>query len=158
VLPQVADFRSGWGNVSLPGLWCKLFDPVTDRMRVEPLWRSPALALGGTWLCCAVVIGIVVWFTRRIRSRDDADEAFAVTVTAMLLVPPLPWDPYLLLLVLPLAIAWTRLPPSGALPMHWLFVTLMAAFWLDTDLLWNYWLPGAYRHHVAGPVHTLALL
>ena len=32
ILPGVGDFRSGWGNVSLPGRF-KLFDPVTDRMR-----------------------------------------------------------------------------------------------------------------------------
>ena len=33
VLPQVGDFRSGWGNVSVAGIWFKLFDPLTSGER-----------------------------------------------------------------------------------------------------------------------------
>jgi hypothetical protein len=158
VLPQVADFRSGWGNASLSGAWFKLFDPLTDRMRVEALWRGPALARAGAWLCSGAVLAILSWHTVRARSQAEEDQAFGLAVTAMLLVSPITWDHYLVLLLLPLAIIWTRLPPSGARPIHWLFVAPLAALWLDTDQLWNYFLPGAYQQWVATPLQVMTIL
>jgi hypothetical protein len=157
-LPEGAAFRSGWGNVSLPGLWFKLFDPLTERMRVEPLWRSPFLARAGALACCAAVVAVLVRRTLRVRSRADEDRAFALTVTAMLLVSPLTWEHYLLLLLIPLAVVWSNLPPAGLTRGHWLFAALVLVLWSSTDQLLAPFLPGLYLKTVAGPLHTVMLL
>jgi putative flippase GtrA len=158
VLPQVGDYRSGWGNVSLPGIWFKLFDPLTERMRVEPLWRSPLLARIGALVCCAVVVAVMAGVTWRVRSQADEDRAFGIAVMAMLLVSPLTWEHYLPLLLIPLAVLWVHLPPTGATGRHWLFVVLLIALWSCTDQLSEPFLPGSYLKSVAWPVHTITLL
>src|SRR5262249_13750899 len=96
VIPRVAALRSNWINASLPGLWIKRFDPA-PKERVEPLWRSPVLARLGTWLSCGVVVAVLSRIVWQARSRAERDQAFGLTVIAMLLVSPITWDHYLLL-------------------------------------------------------------
>jgi hypothetical protein len=158
VLPQVGDYRSGWGNVSLPGIWFKLFDPLTERMQVEPLWRGPVLARVGALASCALLVAILARVTLRVRSRADDDRAFGLAVTAMLLVSPLTWEHYLPLLLIPLAVAWVNLPPAGVTWKHLLFVALVVALWASTDQLTDPFLPGSYLKNVAMPLHTVTLL
>jgi hypothetical protein len=158
VLPQVGDFRSGWGNVSVAGIWFKLFDPLTERMRVEPLWRSPLLARVGAVFCWLVLVGIFTWVTLRARSREEKDRAFALGVTTMLLVSPLTWEHYLPLLLLPLAVIWIALPPEGVTPRHLFFVALVVILWASTDQLSDPFLPGSYLKNTARPIHTVTLL
>jgi hypothetical protein len=158
ILAGVGDFRSGWGNVSLPGVWFKLFDPVTDRMRVEPLWRDAALARTGSFVCGAIVTAVVAWFALSANSRSEEDRAFGLTIVAMLLVSPLTWEHYLPLLLLPLALAWIDLPISGVARRHLIFVALVVLLWADSNQLTEPFLPGSYLKNVAYPVHTIALL
>jgi hypothetical protein len=158
VLPQVGDYRSGWGNVSLPGIWFKLFDPLTERMRIEPLWRSPALARAGALASCALVVAILARLTLRVRSRSEEDRAFGLAVTAMLLVSPLTWEHYLPLLLIPLAVLWVNLPTAGLTRKQLLFVVIVVALWASTDLLTTPFLPGLYLKNVATPINTVTLL
>jgi hypothetical protein len=157
-LPEAADYRSAWGNLSLPGVWFKLFDPLTERRQVEPIWRSPILARAGTLVSCAILVTLLVRFTLRVRSRTDEDRAFGLAVTAMLIVSPLTWEHYLPLLLIPLAMVWINLPPKGATWRHWLFVGLVVSLWTSTDQLADPFLPGLYLKNVATPVHTVTLL
>jgi Glycosyltransferase family 87 len=63
------------------------------------------------------------------------DLTFAMAVTAMLLVSPICWEHYLLLLLAPLAIVWVELPASRsarAAPL-----TIMAAFWVGYPVTWT---------------------
>jgi hypothetical protein len=158
ILAGVGDFRSGWGNVSLPGVWFKLFDPVTDRMRVEPLWRDPALARAGSLACGVIVTALVTWFALRAKSRSEEDHAFGLTIVAMVLVSPLTWEHYLPLLLFPLALAWVDLPIAGVTRKHLTFVVLLALLWADSNQLTEPFLPGSYLRNVANPVHTITLL
>src|SRR5262249_39252666 len=158
VLPQVGDYRSGWGNVSLPGGWFKLFDPLTERMKIDPLWRSPVLARIGALASSALLVAVLVRLTLRVRSRREEDRAFGLAVTTMLLVSPLTWEHYLPLLLIPLALVWVDLPPAGATWKHWLFVVLLVGLWTGTDQLTDPFLPGLYLKHVATPVHTVTVL
>jgi hypothetical protein len=63
------------------------------------------------------------------------DLSFALAVTAMLLLSPICWAHYLLLMLVPLAIAWLQLPASRFL-RAW-FALVAGAFWLGYPLVWT---------------------
>jgi glycosyl transferase family 87 len=110
VVPQTS--RADWHNLSLCGLWFKLFDnfkylPPID---VHPLLSSPGLALASTLTSVAAMglgLGLLV---RRLGARGDTDGAFGIAIIGMLVVSPITWDHYLMLLMLPITILWQRLP------------------------------------------------
>jgi hypothetical protein len=164
VIPRVAVLRSGWINVSLPGLWTKLFDPITEEQvnpwvflgRVEPLWRSPALAGLGTWISCGVVVAVLARMVWHARSRVERDQAFRLSVIAMLLVSPITWNHYFLLLIIPLAVMWVRLPASNL--VRALFLIVLLAVWVAPVPLYNAAIPEGHLHGTAYPLHTLCVL
>jgi hypothetical protein len=115
VLPRTAErYRSAWFNLSLAGFWARLFDPQAgDRgMHVTPLLLSRPLAHAAFAASAVAVAAVVAFCAARARSRSAADLAFGVALVGMLLVSPITWEHYLLLLPLPLAVLWKRLPPS----------------------------------------------
>jgi len=144
----------------LAGFWNKLFDPGPGFAcyQVEPLWRSPTMARVGTFLSWSVVLVLwarVVW---RARSRAECDQAFALTATAMLLLSPITWDHYLVLLLLPLAFVWLTLPPSDL--AKGLFLLLVACLWIPPLPLAEVFIPetGDPPCRIARPAQTLSLL
>jgi hypothetical protein len=163
VVPRVAVFRASWFNASLPGLWTKLFDPDTEgdrvhpeHIRIEPLWRSLTLARLSTWVSCGVVVTVLAWIVWRARSRIERDLAFGLTIIAMLLVSPITWDHYLLLLTIPLAVTWTQLPRSNLVRL--LFLIILVALWMEPVRLFDAVIVGGYQHGIAYPIHTLCVL
>jgi hypothetical protein len=129
-LPSVAHFRSSWYNESVFGFWARLFDPAAEE-RVLPLRRSPALAGTASLVSVGLIVLLLVPVTWRAHSRAECDRAFAVAVTAMLLVSPISWNHYFPLLLLPVAWLWLHLPRGW--PRCVLGVVLVLL-----------WLPGAY--------------
>jgi hypothetical protein len=123
-LPWLAEQRGSWINASLVGIWTKLFDPQPVAERVVALWRDPTLARFGALASCAAVTAAVAWGTWRARTPAECDRAFALAVTAMLLVSPTTWDHYSLLLLLPLALLWAQLRP-GENPAFWVAFTAL---------------------------------
>lgn len=137
VLPSLKVFRASWRNASVTGFWSRLFGP-------DSLATTASVALTSL-----AVVGVVAWLAWRARWRDVAtsDRAFAATLVAMLLVSPLLWTHAFVLLLLPLALLWTRLDAGWqrsllylALPVLWVpenfFVRLIlggetAADWLN---------------------------
>lgn len=115
VLPRTSLWRSDWHNLSLSGVWFKLFDPRKQLppVEIQPLLWSPVLAWLGAGCGAVALMAVLYRVVSRLRSPEDADLAFAVCVLAMLLVSPITWDHYLLLLVLPIFILWQRLPRGG---------------------------------------------
>jgi hypothetical protein len=187
VLPTLGKFQCGWNNHSLAGIWAKLFAPAVEEplaagaepagaltdaapfdcvdatpvYHTRPLWHSPATAAAGTAVCRALVVVTLLVLVWRSRSRGQIDLAFGLALTAMLLVSPITWEHYFLLLLVPWFLVWVRLPSSAL--VRGLFMALTAAFWLDPSVLWEPWLPCTvqnYRHvwGVATPVHTLTVL
>ena len=67
-------------------------------------------------------------------AREDG-LTFAMAVAAMLLISPICWEHYLLLLLVPLAIVWIELP--AALFARAAFLTIVAAFWVGYPLTWT---------------------
>jgi hypothetical protein len=115
VLPRTSLWRSDWHNLSLSGLWFKLFDPSKQLPPIEihPLMWSPLLAWIGMGASAAALLAVITRIVPSLRSPQDADLGFALCILAMLLISPITWDHYLLLLALPLAVLWQRCPPGG---------------------------------------------
>ncbi len=153
VVPQVALFRNGWGNASLPGLWTKLFDPRNTR--IEPLWGSMGMVQAGTWLSCGLLATVLAWIILRGGDREE-DRTFALTITAMLLVSPITWDHYFLLLLVPLAVVWTRLPATNLARLT--FLVLMFALWMKPGDLYQTFIPGGTDSGTVTAWQTLCIL
>lgn len=110
VIPSVRGYTGSPSNVSLQGFWTKLFDPERGRdvPQQTPLLQSPAL--GKTMgLSCVIAVaaatGIRLFRCHRSGSLDR-NHAYGLTLVAMLLVSPITWDHYLLLLMVPFAFLW----------------------------------------------------
>ena len=104
ILPHQARFRSFGYNLSIAGLWHKLFDPVGERGWMTPLWPNPLLARWGTILSDLGITAAVATCAYRAKTAEQRDLAFAVAVAAMLLVSPVTWDISLPLLLVPVAV------------------------------------------------------
>jgi hypothetical protein len=157
VLPEIQWFRVGWNNDSLWGFWSRLFDPAPERQRdrslTDPLFYSPALAKALSLTSSAVITAILAWEVRRDAKGRACDLTFALAVTAMLLISPICWDHYLLLLLVPLAVAWMELPKSRLARV--LFLLIATAFWVGYPLVWTAF---DLNGRTAKPVHSLGVL
>ena len=160
VLPNVAWFRAGWNNASLSGFWSRLLDPVPEKARAIyltiPLVYMPALCKAMTLVSSLAVVGFVAWSTRAGRSHNalpplrESDYSFAMAVTAMLLISPITWEHYFLILAVPLAILWLGMPQS---PVHVVvFVAILAVIGCDTRSYFS------KNIVVAKPMHSLTIL
>lgn len=124
VLPSVDSFKAGWRNVSIHGFWWKLFfpglelldaaraSPELSRVSINPPLRSPAVA---SWASLVSVLVILVVWGRHIlkgMGRVPADVQLALTLVVMVLVSPVAWLHYLVLLIPSFVFLWTRLSAS----------------------------------------------
>ncbi len=156
VLPQVAAYESDWLNASFAGFWSRLFNPTSHQNTVIPLWTSPLLASAGTLLCRVALLAACVWALWRMKTPAERDLAFGLLLPAMLLISPIAWDHYFLLLFLPVIVIWQRLQHAG--PARWLFVLIPAA--LSLNMGWYYRvliLPGL-NGGTSGPLQTLTIV
>jgi len=155
-LPRVAKFRGHSSNASLVGFWIKLFDPPAAGDRVVPLLRSRELALSGIAVSYAVVIAVLGWTVRCARTRTERDIAFSLSLTAMLLVSPITWDHYLLLLLVPISVMW--LCPPRTVGSRVAFGAILIAFWFPPWLLHVLFLVEGRSLGTAQPLHTFTIL
>ncbi len=171
-LPEASRYCTTWNNLSLAGLWAKLFDTQrpTPLLHVRPLWESRSLALAAFAVCAVAVVAVVARLSARARSRRQADLAYGLAVVGMLLVTPLVWDYYLLLLALPLAVLWPRVAPSEW--ARWLYAAIVAILCLSPAAVMEHvltllgaeptptvgWEAGPVQALTALSVHTWALL
>lgn len=103
VIPWNAEFRLLGYNLSIAGLWHKLFYPVPAE-RIVPLWSSLVVARWGTVLSNLIVTLVVARVVNQAHSVSQTDFAFAATTTAMLLVSPITWDTALPILLVTFAL------------------------------------------------------
>jgi hypothetical protein len=156
VLPTVAQWRTEWVNASLVGFWYKLFDPVTKANAIVPMWRSPALALAGTFVSVGLLIFLLFWAIGQAKSQLERDHAFGLAITTILLISPITWDFNLVLLFVPLSVMWVRLPPYGI--VRWSWVVVVVAFFLPPGWVWRVFIPGRWPDRVATASDTLTAL
>jgi hypothetical protein len=125
VLPHTREFAAAWTNASLPGWWLKLFDPLDwYAARPWPVVRSRGLAAAAGLLTAAALTALL-WRRLR-RAAPTPDRGFAAALVVMLLVSPITWDHYFLLLLLPVAVLWRDLPPGGSRAVFWAVLVVMA--------------------------------
>jgi hypothetical protein len=155
VLPHIAKYRALWLNLSLPGYWRKLFDPAREYPFIQPITRNPFLSNTAIIVTCTILIGVLAWSIARARTRTELDLSFGLTMTAMLLVCPLTWDHYLILLLIPLAMAWIHLPRSRTFRI--LFMAILIAFWAWPYLVFDITVPGGRAEGTAYPIHTVTV-
>jgi hypothetical protein len=135
VLPWNSEFRIFGYNLSIAGFWHKLFHPLNEGEKIIPLWHSLALARWGTVLSNLVITAIVVNSTAHARTQSQRDLAFALIMTAMLLISPVTWDTSLLLLLVPVTIIACSM---GTIQPRWIPVALiliLPVVWLPQPLL-----------------------
>lgn len=113
VMPMVSTFTNIWANASLAGFWTKWFDGgVTNTVippgpaHIPPVVFLPAIAWAG--LVISMIATLAVW-AHKVR-RLPPDRGFGITLVAMLLLSPITWDHYFLLLLLPIVQAWQAFP------------------------------------------------
>jgi hypothetical protein len=74
----------------------------------------------------------------------------------MLLVSPVTWDHYFLLLIPPVVMLWLGLPPST--PARAVLMGVTGVLCMHPGLFWDAWIPGGSRQGFAGPIQTLLVL
>jgi hypothetical protein len=130
VVPTIAgQFQTNWQNISLTGFWLRLFE--TDLLR-QCLAPNDA-ALAGHVIAKSMslgVVGLIAWACVRATDSNDRDRAFALTVVGMLLVSPITWGHYSLLLVMPLVLELKR---ETSIWRVGLFYAVLAALWLPPN-------------------------
>jgi Glycosyltransferase family 87 len=134
ILPTLDNFRSAWLGMSLRCYFSKLFDPYLPLNQVVPLHHDPLLARLAWMSCSALVVALAAWTVYRARSLQQRDNAFGVCLMAMLLVSPLTWEHYLLLLISPLVVLWTNLPAAPA--WRWPLAMLTLLLFLHPYCYW----------------------
>lgn len=157
VVPRFQHFRAGWNNFSIWGLASKLFDPAPEKERVyfltSPLLQNALLArVVAIAAMSAVTVRLWALLRRRVRGPDP-DGSYAAAVTAMVLVAPIVWEHYFVILILPIAIHAFSLMRSGR-PL-WPFALMVAPLWISPGLIWLYLVPwGAVAQpwQVVGPL------
>jgi hypothetical protein len=138
VIPHLGMYRDVWLNFSLNGFWHKLFDSRSGH--TIPLWPAPAVAAAATVASAAMVVGLVAWLITWAQSRPAQDLAFCLTVNGMLLVSPITWDHYFLLLALPYLVLWQLAPREG--PLRLALQVLLIVMSLDAKTFWLITMPG----------------
>jgi hypothetical protein len=156
-LPQVEEWRGDWLNASFPGLCYKLFDPGMKGRPVEPLVHAPLLSRCLIGVGSLAILSVVALAILRARSRRDCDVAFGLTLVAMLLISPIAWEHYFLLLLLPLAVLWQWLPHKGL--ARWLLLGAAGVMWLPQWRICGIYdrLLGLAHFRVATPVQTVTV-
>jgi Glycosyltransferase family 87 len=156
VLPKVARFRPSRPNASLVGLWAKLFEAPPRYLSVQPLCLSTEMMWSGIVASCAPILITMACIARRAQTQFEQDHAFGLSLTAMLLVAPITWDHYLLLLALPVAATWLCLPRTRTARI--LFALILTAFWFPALLMYELTIPGGLSVGIASPLHTVTIL
>lgn len=155
VLPGNERSQSGWKNASLSGLWKKLLDPATAEEHIELVVRSPAAVQALRVLSGLALVALLALAIRRARTLRDHDLTYSLAIVAMLLLSPIAWDHYFVMLFLPLALVVLHQPPSRL--SQTFFLVLMAALWVDPELWFASFIAGG-REGTAWPWQTLTAL
>jgi alpha-1,2-mannosyltransferase len=150
VMPDVTRFRAAWVNASITGYWSKLFD--SPNTAVMPVLTAPLLAKCLIALSSIALVAVFLGSARRAANQPQRDCAFAAGVIVALLLSPIFWHHYFVILALPLLVLWRWLPRT------WPVRSLLAA--AVVILLVNpWWIAGIEdTTNVAAPLKTLTVL
>lgn len=109
-LRHPVDFRDWWLNASVAGFWSKLFDAPSGHS--IPIVHAPVVAKAATLASVVTVSWSVGRTCKLAKTQLENGRAFCLCVIAMLLVSPVTWNHYFVLLLLPLAFLWKNASKS----------------------------------------------
>lgn len=155
VLPEALEWRSANTNASLAGLFNKLFDPGPRGGNYLPVLHSPLLAKLGYLLSWAVILGSMIPIWLRARTARQSDLAFSMAIVGMLLLSPVTWDHYFLLLPLPLICIWMNLPPQFRYRIA--FFSILAGLNAPIYYWLSVYLSRPQFDHGVSPLYTVGL-
>lgn len=159
VVPHVAGFRDSWYNISISGLWAKLF--VDQAADVKQMYRvawfdAPQLAAVLGIVSGLIVTGIWATVILARRRTGNFDLLYALGIVAMLLASPITWPHYLLMLALPILLAWLYLPKHPGYRAG--FACLMVLFWILPTRYWDFVFYPNHKQGTAYPLHVVTAL
>lgn len=150
VMPALADFQRAWRNLSINGFVLKLLDPHPAQAGPEVM-RSPQAARAVVAAAALGITGVVAWSGWRAGRTADPDRGWAVAVVGMLLVSPIAWTHYFVILAVPLAVLAARLPTG---PLRWVGWAVVLGMCLPDVLYWAVSVSAEHRrakpadHHI----------
>lgn len=160
VLPQIGWFRIAWNNASILGLFSKLFDPLPGHphnlwWRTSPLWNSPALMWAGYLFVASAFVGVLGWVARKPGDLHERDRAYGLALVCMLLLNPVVWEHYFVLLLLPLCLIWVDLSEGGGAGPKAAFLAVVALLCAGPEQMFR--LLGV-EGQMAGPLQVFGVL
>jgi hypothetical protein len=119
VIPSLSRYQSWWCNLSLSAFWMRLFNP-SEQNHIIPLFSNPNLARILFVASIFLVTAAVAYKCLRATSTSERDRAFAACLVGMVLVSPVAWDHYIVLLMLPIWLVWMCTPAGPLRLLMWL--------------------------------------
>jgi len=163
VMPGMKVWYDSGLNLSLTGFWHRLFHGPNSVF--IPLVADERIAKLGVAASSLIVLGIwgtIVYRSRRATQPDDTrpdnawpDYAWTVTIAAMTLISPLTWDHSLVVLALPLALAWRH--ADGDLLKRAALALVIIAFWIGPVIVWKLALGARFGRTFLSPAESLTL-
>ncbi|MBS0204392.1 MAG: DUF2029 domain-containing protein [Planctomycetes bacterium] len=154
VMPSLSSWQPAAGNISLLGFWSKLLGHPATPNRI-PILNIPQFAPVATAACDLIVIGFFSVSVLRARTQRDRDYMFGTCVSAAVLLSPIAWDHYFLLLTPILARLWVDLPPGS--PSRWAFRIILLLIWIPLGF-WRSLLIGANLDNIADNLQSITIV
>ena len=133
VAPSVAaEFQSYWPNASINGFFRKSLDGSVGH--TIPLIEAPTVAVVLTMIGMLAVTWLAGRRAYLATSDAEQDIAISMCVAAMLLVSPITWDHYFVILVPFIAVIWKHADSSSRVA---LFVLILLLFTVRPTWIWD---------------------
>jgi hypothetical protein len=168
VIPAVTKrYATQWNNVTLSGFWLRVFDPV-PASNLRPVVYAPLAGKVAAALTRGAMAALVAWaaWTARRGGLAARDRAFSCAVVGMILVSPIAWPHYFIILLVPVSVMLARQWNTG---LRWPLVVCVLLLWLRETMWIVLWygqqfaddmvnnqhppLPAGEWLLVAGPLH-----
>lgn len=158
VMPGMNYWYDSGLNLSLTGFWHRLFhEPKSVFVPLVADVRIAKLGVAASSLLVLGIWGTIIYRARRSQQFDRAglDHAWTVTLATMTLVSPLTWDHSLVVLALPLALAWRH--ADGDFLKRAALALVIIAFWLSPVIVWKLTLGARFGRTFLSPMESLTL-
>ena len=140
VVPHLSEYKTRWFNLSIHGFWARLFDGPSEFGKSFPIAYAPWLATALTAFCDAIILIVLLVLERRSNTREQRDLSFSLCLVAALLLSPLTWAHYVVLLFLPLVLLW-RNARNESNAYRVAFAIWVALLWIPAGLFWMLAIP-----------------